>query len=101
MPNSPPRGSDLLPGSYVASPARGLTRRSSLGRGKPIPGELEQRPLVSAIFPPPELAVPRLELLRAVGDPAALDDVDVEEVEELEEVELVEAEADADPDEVH
>ena len=62
---------------------------------------MEQRPLVSAIFPPPELAEPRLELLRAVGDPAALDDVDVEEVEELEEVELVEAEADADPDEVH
>ena len=62
---------------------------------------MEQRPLVSAIFPPPELAEPRLELLRAVGEPAALDDVDVEEVEELEEVELVEAEADADPDEVH
>ena len=62
---------------------------------------MEQRPLVSAIFPPPELAEPRLELLPAVGDPAALDDVDVEEVEELEEVELVEAEADADPDEVH
>ena len=62
---------------------------------------MEQRPLVTAIFPPPELAEPRLELLRAVGEPAALDDVDVEEVEELEEVELVEAEADADPDEVH
>jgi len=62
---------------------------------------MEQRPLVTAIFPPPELAEPRLELLPAVGDPAALDDVDVEEVEELEEVELVEAEADADPDEVH
>ena len=62
---------------------------------------MEQRPLVTAIFPPPELAEPRLELLSAVEDPAALDDVDVEEVEELEEVELVEAEADADPDEVH
>ena len=62
---------------------------------------MEQRPLVTAIFPPPELAEPRLELLSAVEDPAALDDVDVEEIEELEEVELVEAEADADPDEVH
>jgi RNA polymerase primary sigma factor len=63
---------------------------------------MEQRPLATAIFPPPEIAEPRLELLPAVEDPAALDDVDVEEVEELDEVEVeVEAEADADLDEVH
>jgi RNA polymerase primary sigma factor len=63
---------------------------------------MEPRPLVTAIFPAPELVEPRLELLPAVEDPAALDDVDVEEVEEVEELEEVElAEADADPDEVH
>ena len=68
---------------------------------------MEQRPLVNAIFPPPEIAEPRLELLPAVEDPAALDPVDVEETEvdveidDLDEVEVDEAEADVDPDEVH
>jgi RNA polymerase primary sigma factor len=62
---------------------------------------MEQRPLVSLAFTPPEIAEPRLELLPAVEDPAALDEVDVEETEEPDEVEL-EADADADgADEVH
>jgi RNA polymerase primary sigma factor len=64
---------------------------------------MEQRPLVTDVFPPPEIIEPRLELLPTVEDPAALDAVDVEETDELEsdEVEVDEAEADADPDEVH
>jgi RNA polymerase primary sigma factor len=66
---------------------------------------MEQRPLPTTIFPSPEIAEPRLELVPVVEDPAALDDVDVEEVDEevdeAEEGELVDPEADADPDEVH
>src|SRR5665213_4194475 len=63
---------------------------------------MEQRPLVTALFPPPEIAEPRLELLPTVEDPAALDDVDVEETDEVDdEDEVEEVEADADPDEVH
>ena len=67
---------------------------------------MEQRPLVNPMFTSAEIAEPRLELLPAVDDPAALDDVDaveVDEVEEAGEVEIddVESDADADPDEVH
>src|SRR3954452_2940961 len=94
------------PGSFLASSQepsliRGLTRCSSLARGTPIPLCMEQRPLPTAIFPPPEIAEPRLELVPDVEDPAALDAVDVEEVEE-DEIELV-AELDGDEDlrEVH
>ena len=67
---------------------------------------MEQRPLVNPMFTSAEITEPRLELLPAVDDPAALDDVDaveVDEVEEAGEVEIddVESDADADPDEVH
>jgi len=73
------------------------------------PWRMEQRPLFDPMFPSPEMIEARLELLRAVDDPAALDDVDaveVNEVEELEEageveIDNVESDADADPDEVH
>jgi RNA polymerase primary sigma factor len=61
---------------------------------------MEQRPLVSVAFTPPEIAEPRLELLPAVEDPAALDDIDAEETDEVDEVEL-QADADAETDEVH
>jgi RNA polymerase primary sigma factor len=61
----------------------------------PITPRMEQRPLPRDIFPPPEISEPRLELVPAVEDPAALDDVDVEEVEEDEADVAVEA------DEVH
>jgi RNA polymerase primary sigma factor len=61
---------------------------------------MEQRPLPNDAFPPPEIVEPRLELVSAVADPAALDDVDVEEVEvEDEAPEAADDEADA--DEVH
>src|SRR5712692_2481631 len=60
---------------------------------------MEQRPLPN-VFPPPEIAEPRLELVPAAADPAALDDAELEEVELEDEVE--EAQADeADADEVH
>ncbi len=61
---------------------------------------MEQRPLPNDVFPPPEIAEPRLELVPAAADPAALDDAELEEVELEDEVE--EAQADeADADEVH
>jgi RNA polymerase primary sigma factor len=61
---------------------------------------MEQRPLPNDVFPPPEIAEPRLELVPAAVDPAALDDAELEEVEVEDEVE--EAQADeADADEVH
>jgi RNA polymerase primary sigma factor len=60
---------------------------------------MEQRPLPTTIFPLPEIAEPRLELVPDVEDPVALDAVDVEEIEDADEVEL-DAEADAD-DEAH
>src|SRR6478609_3447148 len=67
---------------------------------------MEQRPLVNPMFTSAEVTEPRLELLPAVADPAALDDVDaveVDEVEEAGEIEIddVESDADADPDEAH
>jgi RNA polymerase primary sigma factor len=67
---------------------------------------MEQRPLVNPMFTSAEITEPRLELLPAVDDPAALDEVDaveVDEVEEAGEIEIddVESDADADPDEVH
>ena len=49
---------------------------------------MEQRPLVNPMFTSAELAEPRLELLPAVDDPAALDDVDAVEVDEVEEAEV-------------
>jgi RNA polymerase primary sigma factor len=67
---------------------------------------MEQRPLVNPMFTSAEITEARLELLPAVDDPAALDEVDaveVDEVEEAGEIEIddVESDADADPDEVH
>jgi RNA polymerase primary sigma factor len=62
---------------------------------------MEQRPLPSDIFPPPEISEPRLELVPAVEDPAALDDVDAEEVEEVEEADEAGLAAAGDADEVH
>jgi RNA polymerase primary sigma factor len=63
---------------------------------------MEQRPLPNDVFPPPEIAEPRLELVPAAADPAALDDAELEEVELEDEVEVEEAQADeADADEVH
>jgi RNA polymerase primary sigma factor len=59
---------------------------------------MEQRPLPNAIFPPPEIAETRLELVPDVEDPAALDEVDVEEVEDEVELEL---DADDEPVEIH
>ncbi len=44
---------------------------------------MEQRPLPTAVFPPPEISEPRLELVPAVDDPAALDAVDVEELDDV------------------
>ena len=61
---------------------------------------MEQRPLPTATFPPPEIAEPRLELVPDVEDPAALDAVDVEEIEEADEVEL-DVDADDEVREVH
>jgi RNA polymerase primary sigma factor len=66
----------------------------------PITLRMEQRPLPRDIFPPPEISEPRLELVPAVEDPAALDDVDAEEVEEVEEADEADL-PDADADEVH
>jgi RNA polymerase primary sigma factor len=62
---------------------------------------MEQRPLPSDIFPPPEISEPRLELVPAVEDPAALDDVDAEEVEEVEEADEADIADAVDADEVH
>ena len=67
---------------------------------------MEQRPLVIDAFASPETSEPRLELLPAVEDPAALDDVELEETEEVDEVDEVEGAPeldapDADSDEVH
>jgi RNA polymerase primary sigma factor len=62
---------------------------------------MEQRPLSKDdIFPPPEIAEPRLELVPAVADPAALDDAELEEVELEDEAEEGQAD-EAEPDEVH
>jgi RNA polymerase primary sigma factor len=61
---------------------------------------MEQRPLSNDVFPPREIAEPRLELVPAVADPAALDDAEVEEVELEDEVEEAQAD-DVDADEVH
>jgi RNA polymerase primary sigma factor len=61
---------------------------------------MEQRPLPNDAFPPPEIVEPRLELVSAVADPAALDDVDVEEVEAEDEAPEA-ADDEADADEVH
>jgi RNA polymerase primary sigma factor len=67
----------------------------------PITLHMEQRPLPSDIFPPPEISEPRLELVPAVEDPAALDDVDTEEVEEVEEPDEADLAEAVDADEVH
>jgi RNA polymerase primary sigma factor len=60
---------------------------------------MEQRPLPN-VFPPQEIAEPRLELVPAAADPAALDDAELEEVELEDEVEEAQAD-DGDGDDVH
>jgi len=65
----------------------------------PITAAMKQRPLSDAVFTPPEIAEPRLELVPAVEeDSGVLDDVDAEEIEDVDEVEVAELE---DADEVH